>query len=261
MDIVRKNWESDFFERDWFLISFDARSYGYEDLDALRERLQALLNGAAPGLYEIELDARQLFLSPALEDCGFRLWDSQFRFLTRIDRNRLPHYAYELPDDVTLRAAAPSDREAILALNRAHLTRDTSLVSKLKSPTFSPADTERWFDAWIKNSLAEDALVSVLESGDQIGGFFIYLRRGDRDGLALYKGVLCAIDPRWRGRNLHLALQEHIFRHQVVEDEFFVDNTTQISNPAIYRNHFHSRREPRDIRLIFLRELKPGRNA
>ncbi|QTN39142.1 hypothetical protein HZ996_08335 [Cryomorphaceae bacterium] len=256
MKIVKKEWESNFFDRAMWSLDLERRKWSYEDIPDFASRLDELFEETGQGLYDCELDARYLFLAPALEDRGFRLWDSRFQFITRFKREELPHYPYDLPEEIELRSYSPSDKAQIHELNKKYLIQAKQLVTKFRS-SFFPADaSERWFTAWIDNSLEEGGYCSVLDRDGVLEGFFIYLRREYGDGLPLFKGVLTSITPEYRGKNLHLAMQEQILRDQISDPEYYLDNSTQIGNIPVVKNHFNSHRKPTAMNLIFLMERK-----
>ena len=254
MKITKKSWESNFLQRDIYAISLGERTYRYSDIEQIKCDLETLQQQAPSGLYEFELDARYLFLSPAFESAGFRLWDSKFQFITTISKKKLPRYDYDLPTSCTIQPYKPVFRDQVLALNEEYLITDDQLVSKWKSPYFDIAVTFKWFTTWVNNSIDGGAKCSLLIQANEVKGFFIYALGGEYRKQPLYKGVLSAIDPAFRGRNLHLALQEFISNELIEQETFCVDNTTQISNIPIIKNHFNSRRNPSSIRLIFLWE-------
>lgn len=252
MIIQKKEWESEFYGQDIFKVELSDQKWKYQDIDRLHMELSALISSAPSGVFELELDARYLFLSATIEDLGFRLWDSRFQFLTSFKANELPVYKYSLPDSASLRAYRPDDLEEVLEINNAFLIRDDQLISKYKSPFFPKGSAAKWFSAWVRNSLQEGALCSILEEDGRIKGYFIYAEKGEYHDLPLFKGILSSIDPQYRGRNLHLALQEYILKNLIPYPEYYLDNTTQISNMPIVKNHFSSRRKPGSIKLVFL---------
>lgn len=255
MIIKKKEWESDFYDRALFSVIPPVQKWNYNDIPDFRKQLEETLADAQSGIYEFELDARYLFLSATLEDMGFRLWDSRYQFITLFKKSELPHYKYTLPESARIRAYRPDDLDAVLEINEAFLIHDDQLISKYKSPFFEEGSAAKWFTAWVRNSLEEGALCSVLEESGAVKGYFIYADKGQHKDLTLFKGILSSIHPDFRGLNLHLALQEYILKEMIDFEAFYIDNTTQISNMPIVKNHFSSRRYPSSIKLVFLKQV------
>lgn len=254
MKFTRKKWESKFLKRDLYALSIVEEQIHYRATDQISRELSELQRTAPAGLYELELDARYLFLASAIESAGFRLCDSKFQFITLVERDHLPKYVYDLPEQCEIREFVWAELDDVLALNDRHLIQDEQLVSKWKSGFFNRDVAEAWFSAWVRNSLNEGALCAVLIEAGRVRGFFIYSAKGVHREKPIYKGILSCVDPVFRGHNLHLALQEFIFQQMIRDDSFYLDNTTQISNMSIVKNHFLSGRHPANIRLIFMWE-------
>lgn len=249
-------WESEFLQRNLWRLTVPAGTNEAAWMDGILPGLQQLPDDA---LVEAVVDATCIPLVRFLEDEGFRLCDSKFQFLTRVQADELPPAPATLPEGHSIRNHRPEDLNRILELTEQEVVRNPMLITKFKSPWF-PSDTpSRWYSAWVKDVLNRGALCSVMTDGaDVVQGFFAYLRAEDQDDLPVFKGILSAIAPSARGGRAHLALQDHLFRQQFHSPEFWLDNTTQISNTPIYRNHFHSGRQPHSIQLILLKGDQHG---
>lgn len=212
-------------------------------------------------LVEAVVDATCIPLVRFLEDEGFRLCDSKFRFLTRVQANQLPPAPAILPEGHSIRDYRETDLQAILRITEKELVQNPMLITKFKSPWFTSETPSRWYSAWMKDVLSRGALCSVLENPAKvITGYFAYIQGDDFEGVPLFKGVLTAIQPESRGGRVHLAMQDHLFRGAIHSQTYWLDNTTQISNRPVYRNHVSSGRKPHSISLIFLRG-KPVSNG
>ena len=89
-------------------------------------------------------------------------------------------------------------------------------------------------------------MVAVVEHGEEgeVAGYFIYLPGKTQEGIAVYKGILSVIELKHRGRNLHVHLQQFLFEEMAKRHEqVTLDNTTQVSNYPVIRNHAKSGRQ------------------
>ena len=202
-------------------------------------------------LVQLHLDVRGLGLAPALEDAGFRLVDTRVTFVTRVDRRRVTRYQ---PVEGEIRLGKPADLPDLLALAHQGLTHNPRFRSRFKDPAFFTAqDSERWFAAWVENDLADPmSLVAVWSVEDRIVGFFGHAPRGEREGLPVYRGTLVAIEPRWRGKGGHLAMQTYLC-DQMPSEQFWVEDITQLANAPSFYNYIMSGRRLDRIELTFFR--------
>ncbi|HCL46085.1 MAG TPA: hypothetical protein DHW55_02405 [Flavobacteriales bacterium] len=224
------------------------------------DEVSALIEGAAPEtLLKVSVDARQLHAIPWLERQGFELWESRYVWLTTFSRD-------ELTQKHALHASLPEDRivwgteahhEAILSMTQAQVAKSTAVVNRFDSPFYPEGSAEMWYAKWIAQVLQNPmALVAVAEHGEkrEVAGYFIYLPGEPRDGVAAYKGILSVIQPAHRGRNLHVHLQQFLFEEMAKRHErVTLDNTTQVSNYPVVRNHAKSGRRPDHIEFVMFR--------
>ena len=219
-----------------------------------------LIEGAAPEtLLKVSVDARQLHAIPWLERQGFELWETRYVWLTTWSRD-------ELTQTYALHAALPEDRivwgteahhEAILSMTQEQVAKSTAVVNRFDSPFYPEGSAEMWYAKWIAQVLQNPkALVAVAEHGKEreVAGYFIYLPGEPQDGVDVYKGILSVIQPAHRGRNLHVHLQQFLFEEMAKRHErVTLDNTTQVSNYPVIRNHAKSGRRPDHIELVMFR--------
>ncbi|MCH1575841.1 MAG: hypothetical protein L7S67_06165 [Flavobacteriales bacterium] len=244
-------WESKFLQQELWRLKIDS---GFTESDWFNGALPALRKVQDSALCEAVLDSTCIHHSRLLEDEGFRLCDSKFQFLTKVKANELPPVPATIPDGHAIRDYQDKDLEAVLTLTEQELVQNPLLITKFKSPWF-PSDTpSRWYSAWIQDVMSKGGLCSVLVNAqEKVVGYFAYLQGQDLSGIPVFKGILTAIEPKARGGRVHLAMQDHLFRNAIRHPEFWLDNTTQISNRPVYRNHVNSGRKPHSISLIFLR--------
>ena len=222
--------------------------------------VSALIEGAAPEtLLKVSVDARQHRAIPWLERQGFELWETRYVWLTTWSRD-------ELAQTHALHAALPEDRivwgteahhEAILSMTQEQVAKSTAVVNRFDSPFYPEGSAEMWYAKWIAQVLQNPkALVAVAERGKEreVAGYFIYLPGEPQDGVDVYKGILSVIQPAHRGRNLHVHLQQFLFEEMAKRHErVTLDNTTQVSNYPVIRNHAKSGRRPDHIELVMFR--------
>jgi hypothetical protein len=99
--------------------------------------------------------------------------------------------------------------------------------------------------------------MAVMRDNGTVQGYFFY-RQGDvHEELPVYKGMLAAVAADYRRYKSHLALQTFLF-DQIPHDQFYVDNTTQLTNFPILKNHMTAQRQLQSVTFIFYRK-KHGR--
>ncbi len=253
---------SEAWEASFFGFSIEEVKVGKCELsvDEVTVQLAELIAGVAEDtLLKVAVDASQLHAIPWLERQGFELWETRFLWLSTWSRK-------QLREKHSLNAKSPGDRmvwakeshhDAILNLTREHVAKSSAVVNRFDSPFYPEGSAEKWYANWISHVLQNpEALVAVAEHGEQgeVAGYFIYLPGKPQDGVALYKGILSVIEPQHRGRNLHVHLQQFLFEEMAKRhDCVTLDNTTQVSNYPVIRNHAKSGRRPEQVELIMFR--------
>jgi hypothetical protein len=81
-------------------------------------------------------------------------------------------------------------------------------------------------------------------------GFMMYRRSGSYRGKPLYKGLMVAVDERYRGRGIHLSLSPFIHK-RLKGEEFYIDATTQLSNTPTIKNYIKARKAFESAKLIY----------
>lgn len=71
-------------------------------------------------------------------------------------------------------------------------------------------------------------------------------------GIPLYKAILAAVNPDYRANSYHLHMQAYLYK-QFPEKQFYLDNTTQLTNIATIKNHIKSQKKLNRIVLTFFR--------
>lgn len=245
MKIIRKSWESEFFNKEIYRLECDPKHLNTKELRELIARSDF-------DILEYNLDITFIDLSYHLELMGFLLVDSRMIFITRINRNEY-RINIPVPNEVNIRLYRDEDIKYLHQLTDEFLKWSNSFKSRYKNLYFfEKGDAERYFTTWISNSIIDpDSIISVAEYEGRVVGYFIYKLSGNYQDLPIYKGILCSITREFQGLKLHLLLQDYIFK-SIPYDSFFVDNTTQLSNIPIIKNHIKSRRNLKKAYLTFM---------
>lgn len=253
--IAAKAWDSAFFGRP--ISSFSVERSAPVDPAALAATLHLACEAAdevGAGLLECHLDSRDFVLAAALEEVGFRLVDSRAEFLSRMTMADVPASKVSR-GSIAVAESAQTDR--LLELIHLGFTDNDRFVSRFKNPEyFTPTESRRYFEAWLKNTAFKpESETAIFVVDDRIVGFYIYLRQGSYQDLPVLKGILTAVEPEHRGANAQLAMQAFLYPRFGIE-AWYLDNTTQITNVPVIRNHIRSNKWLEKVVLTFYR--KPG---
>lgn len=249
------DWETDFFGRLMGGLQVETRAallLPTADWQAITQEVSRAADERSFAMVQCHLDVRALPLIPALENVGFRLVDTRITFVTRMDRRDVQHFE---PPFGELDHAREEDLPALLALTHQGFTNNPRFFSRYKERAwFTEQDSERWFAAWIENHLTDTAsLFGIWRMDGEAVSYFLYSRKNDLEGLPFYKGMLTTVDPAIQGHKAHLFLQSWLY-DQMPSDEFWLDNTTQLTNTPILRNHVISKKRLEHIDLTFFRK-------
>jgi len=245
----RKGWDSDFFSREIHRLSLTA-SFDKANLQRDLRRLDAA------GVWGIEclLPAGRMGDAADLEELGFRICDSQLVFVSEISVGGLrPVRApYGL-----LRNVRPEDLPQIDELTVRCIVDNPRFQSRFKDPRlFSRDESIRYYSAWNRLAFKEDPdLFAVWEVEGGVVAYFNLLRRGIQAGKVLLKGGLTAVAENHRGHGAQNTLQVFLF-HRVGPSRFLLNNTTQLSNLPVIRNHLRAGRKFDHSALIFFRTFE-----
>lgn len=205
---------------------------------------------------EVALPNTSMRAAPMLEACGFRLVDSKMTFVTRMGLEDVQPLT--VPEG-HVRQVTEGDMPTISELTTRLLVDSTTVYSRFKNPAlFTREESIRYYDAWNELALREHPeLFAVWEVAHKVVGYFDYLRSEPEERpLPLFKGVLSAVEPAFRGHGAHNALQAWLFP-RFDEPAWLLDNTTQLSNMAVLTNHLRARKHFESAALIFYR-TRPG---
>lgn len=230
--ISRKVWESDFFNKEIYELSFDGNS----------NKLEKELNELKWDLVECNVNLTDFKHILDLQRIGFNIVDSRIRFLTNIKFN-VDDYLFYNPDYIT-RDFQEKDLDTILNLTHEFLTYNKDFISRFKNQSyFKVDDGKKYFAKWINFSFENKrSKTAVVEKDGEVVGFFIMEEKNSYNDLPLLKGILTAVGKEHRGNKLHLVLQTYLFESFGFKS-FYLDNTTQLSNIAVIKNHIKSSRK------------------
>ncbi len=249
IELKLKDWESSFFNKKYYALVFKEHLNEVDCSHALKQ----MLSSEDFDLIECNLDLCHIKMAKVLEKYHFQLVDSRITFVTKINR---AEGAFDHPNtykEYNIRYAMATDLPVIVEMTHRFLTWNSNFVSRYKDlDFFDEKDAERYFETWINYSInSKNAHTAVLEFESEVVGFFIFEQKEDYKETPLYKGILCAIEKAHQGKKLHLALQSFLF-NDFVSNEFYLDNTTQLSNYAVVKNHIRSDRNLSKMSLTFL---------
>jgi len=250
MDV--KEWESGFFDRKVGMLHVYRTPLEKMTENDRGRVVDAVISFALNNrfvLVELHLGIKCVWLVPQLEAAGFRLVDTRITFLTLYNNKEIVGHS---PEVGRVRLASRSDMEDILRLTSEGFTHNAAFLSRFKNRAFfTPEESEEYFDAWITNNIDdEDSLFAVWEVESRIVGYYIYKRVGKHEGKTIYKGLLSTVIPRYRGHRFLLFMQNFLYQC-FPETSFYLDNTTQLNNYPVIKNHVNSHKKLDRIELTF----------
>lgn len=253
--LKKKEWDSDFFKKKIGVIYTEDQIIKRYDLEVINSIFNILIDFAKKKKYIIveynlnTFGSSSLLIAPYLEDKGFRLIDTRITFKTLIDRKKCEKLK---PIFGKIRFVKLTDLKDILNLTHQSLTDNKLFFSRFKNRDyFTYEDSKRYFEAWITNMIKDDDSIFVVwEYNNKVIGYFIYKDYGKLNDVTIYKGILTAIDPEYRGHNGHLVMQSYAYDH-FPEDFIYLDNTTQLTNFPVIKIHIKSRKELSSISFTF----------
>jgi hypothetical protein len=200
---------------------------------------------------EVLVTPEQISNVPTLEDAGFRLVDSKMSFISKLSISDV------VPKPVPfgrLRQVRKEDLPCVSELTVRHLVDNPVVYSRFKNPDlYSREESIRYYDAWNLRAFREQPeLFVVWEVEGEVGAYFNYMRFDHPQFKPYFKGILTVVDPRYRGRNAQNIMQSFLFE-KFQEPEWWIDNTTQISNTAVIKNHIKAGKAFHGSELIFFR--------
>lgn len=250
-----KEWESQFLNKKFGMVDIDPETsacFRKREIHDLLHELLAFADAHAFGLLEAHCDTAAITLVPFLEEMAFRLVDTRISFVTLIQKP-LPHrYPSEIGD---ISFAELADLDDIIHLTHKSFTNNHAFFSRFKNRDyFTRRESEKYYAMWIENHIADkNTLFAVTRHKRQLAGYSFFYPSGTIGDIKLYKAILTAVDPEFRGYKAHLSMQTFLFDH-IPEEAFYLDNTTQLTNIPAIKNNMNSRKTLDGISMIFYRQ-------
>ena len=260
LTIQPKPWDSDFFSRKFGVLQVEEPGALHLMTDSqiagALSRITASADENHYDIIELSLDINQMNLIPLAEAAGFRLVDSRITFITLINRNEQP--PEPLPAG-TIEYAAWEDFDAIVKLTYESFVDNDHFLSRFKNRRyFSEDDTRRYYKAWIANHIDDpDTHFIVAKDKGVLFAYYIYKKTAFLEEKPVYKAILTAVAPAYRGGRFHMRMQAYLFQ-KFPEETFFLDNTSQLTNIPTIRSYIRSRKQLSSIALTFYREKNPN---
>ena len=252
-----KEWETDFFKRKFgslFIKPNLLNKLSYKNINNAIDSLLSYADQKQYDLIELCIDISGIELISILEDKGFRLVDTRISFITLMKKKDIKKYSSDIGE---ISFASPGDLEELLNLTHLSFTNNHSFFSRFKNRAyFTQEDTEKYYSAWIKNYLgAKDTLFAVLKINKKIIGYSIWKMVGHQMENYKYKAILSAVVPESRGHNIYFVIQSFLCNN-IPKDQFYLDNSTQLTNSSIIKNHIRTQKKLGCINLTFFRSKK-----
>jgi len=257
LGLSEMGWETEFFNRRFGRLKIDLTGVHDFQVSVLDEALKAVLSfGDKNGfdVIEIQLDISWIHHSCLFEDNGFRLVDTMLTFLTLMKKPEMESLPRPVGD---LSFASEEMKDEILDLTRTCFTSDPIFKSRFNNERyFSRLDTERYYSTWIENHIGDkNTLFAVRRDGGKVVGYLLYKKIGEYSGKPLYKGLLSAVAPEYRGRGIYPNLVSFVYEH-IPEGEVYFNSTTQLANLPAIKDYIKLRRTLDQVKMIFYRDGK-----
>lgn len=248
MLLERKEWDSEFFSKEIYELKLD----GYAEPLEIKNKIEDVCESAF-GI-ECHVDSRNVGMISNIEEVGFRFVDSKVSFLTKMNIEDIPDNNISLG---IFRKADQNDMDRVEELTVSCLVDNDFFISRYKNyELYSKSESEKYYMAWNKKVLSEfPDLFLVWEVKGVVVGFFNYMISSVKDGMNVYKGILTAVDPQYRGYSAQNEMQYELYRSFGLS-EWYIQSATQLSNIAVLRNHIKAGKDLINIDMIFFKKFK-----
>ena len=249
-----KDWDTMFFKRKFGILNPYIRNLLRLDNDGINYVLDNLLSFADKNqfrLVEIQCPVTAIPLIPLLEEKNFRMVDTRITFITLQKKLNLNKPSSNIG---MIMLAERGDLDQILHLTHQSFTNNPFFFSRYKDKRyFTEEEIERYYTAWIENHIEEqNTIFGCLKNSDKVIGYNIYKLIGLHNDKPLYKTILVAVDPDFRGQKAQMFMESTLLNY-IPEDEFYIDDTTQLTGTAAIKNHLRSQKTLYNISLFFYR--------
>jgi len=255
--LMEKEWESAFFQRTFGGLTIDHHTLLELEVHERESIFKQIINFAdesAFSLVELKCDIESMPLISIMENFGFRFVEGRINFLTLIEKPVDTKISDELGKIIF---ATKKDLKNLIDLTDTCFTYNPKFISRFKNRYYYTAEeTRRYYRAYIKNYLSKaGSYFGMLKKGETIVGYTILETGKIFEGKKIYKAILSAVKPEYRGKNLYYTIQSSVF-YELPENIFYLENTTQLTNVSIIRSHFRSNKRLNNIEVILYRKLR-----
>jgi hypothetical protein len=231
-------WETEFFQKKFVNLKADRNN-----LAAGCATIPELLS--RPNSFDImqtvvQVDGQGYQAETVLQQTGFKLVETRLIFETQLSKP--PH-----PENrENIRSARPDDLDELLDLTHKAFTDNENFYARFKNREyFSPADTRRYYAAWITGNISSKDCIFMVCEEEKIAGYTFLIK-----GRAAFKVGLTAILERYQGLGVYNRLAEAAFA-LIPSDRFSLINTTQLTNLAMLKTHIKNKRNLSRIENIY----------
>jgi hypothetical protein len=247
MRLKKKDWDSKFFGRDFYLLDIED---GLE-IDQLKDELDQLDSKGVFGT-ECQLNIRSIDTMSHLEALGFRIVDSRMEFITHTYRGDA-----EISAPVgKFRRYEPKDWDDLSEITLKNFVENDQFKSRYTNrDLFSKEESLQYYLQWHRWVLdvSPDLFLSWVD-GDKYVGFYSILRLPDPElGRPRYKVGLAAIDPEYRSYKGQNMMQAWLFR-ETPDPEWTTINSPQLTNTSGLKNNIASGKVFKTVELFFFRK-------
>lgn len=201
LNFIRSDWDSDFFNKEIYTLSFQAEN----------------TNPIRPALYWAKVPSFDYALINQLNKEGFVYVEGELNFSKRLDACS--------PENVPLSYASEADIEELLVLAKGLYQH-----SRYRSPWFKTAERDLFYATWIKNAVLGqfDDLCLISRSSEQkIEGFVTLKLQESKARIGLI-----GVNINFRKNNVARKLLSQAEAISIKEKCTFIEVATQSSNIA-----------------------------
>lgn len=223
----KDDWMTEFYGQDWFLL-------GHPEAETISK-----------GLYELRISAGDFTSIQSAQENGFFLVETQMEFRTMID-------PAQLIQSNDCRLAKPSDLDLVLEMTRICFTDNPAFENRFKNlKFFNPSHADAYYQASIKRCFEDkDSVISIAVIDGKVCGYFMMIKVAS----LLYKGIMTAVLPEFRGHQLHRKMQAKCYG--AIGQPFQVINKTQLQNLPVLNNHIKEGRILTSVEHLFYKKVK-----
>ena len=193
------------------------------------------------GINEVIIDAQNQKLLQQVQERGFELVETVIEFKTLVE-------SIDKVKNTKLRCASTKDLPKILDITKECFYSNKKFHNRFKNRKFF---TEKQCQDYYLKSISnyfEQSITSVVEEENEVVGYYMLKNQSNN----IYKGIMTAVNPNYRGKNYHIDMQNFLFN--TLKLPFFTINTTQMSNVPVINNHIKEGRKLTKTKYIFYKK-------